>query len=351
MEIEMKITTKLFLAFTCFGSFSFAANLSYQDLRLSSELSALVYCQNEHGPECRDSFVINNATLPINWYLGREVKANIRIKATKNLAVNHYSQGGEFWQNLHQLSTKTTRLNSEADSFQSLTIYDGKTNTVYISLRGSNNLVNWLLNLTVTPETFASDPTIKVHSGFNHFLKSVLASRMQNSSLTLQEWLEQIELAHKPSYVLTGHSLGAAGALLLSAKLIDNKIPANRVKLITYGQPAVGYWGFVSKYQPLITNYIRVVNIGNPDKIFGYFSPSSVGDPVVSSINVFNYQHFGTALVIAIDKNHGIDESLPPSLPDSFKYQISIHDRYNYRDFIWVCDVFSQNCPTVVRAN
>jgi hypothetical protein len=64
------------------------------------------------------------------------------------------------------------------------------------------------------------------------------------------------------------NSLPLSYVILIHRQVSKDKVDPNKINTITFGQPAVGLWDFVSKYRPILKNFVRVVNIGNPNKIF-----------------------------------------------------------------------------------
>jgi len=325
-----------------------ASDINYQDLEVSAQLSSIVYCEDREGnqAECSKDYTINGEPLSINWFTSSDIKSK-HANTTDNSQVNNfYNQNSSFWRELDEAtlnSSYTLNDSPQYDYFQTLTIYDPTKNTVYIAFRGSDNLINWIGNIQLSPTPFENDSSTMVHFGFYHYLLSSLAAKTSDSNISLQDWLAQIEVKYKPNYVITGHSLGGAGAVLLGAKFIKTGLPADRIKLITYGQPAVGTWGFLSKYQSKITNYVRVANIGNPD-----YMSAIMGDPVVSATAILKYYQFGKVYNIAIDTNYSIYNKIP-DYPESVKYPLSLHDSFNYTDFIMGCNILSETCSPQLR--
>ena len=172
-----------------------------------------------------------------------------------------------------------------------------------------------------------------------------------NKDSNLESWINEVE-KNKPNYVITGHSLGGATALLLAAYLSTKEnVESDRLTLITFAQPAVGKWDFASKYRPRIRNYIKVINIGNPDKKISGTMPSILGDPVVSAASPFNYQHFGDSYLIAIDTNDDIRDMVPASAPEVLSYTVGLHSVFNYSDFVLACDILDPNtvCKPILK--
>lgn len=86
-----------------------------------------------------------------------------------------------------------------------------------------------------------------VHQGFYRY------------ALTLWKLIEEHLNIHKDkSFYICGHSLGGAGALILSA-LIKQAYNSNSLRLYTYGMPRTGTHSFVSRYKD-ITHYRHVNN-------------------------------------------------------------------------------------------
>jgi len=338
----------LLLSFTCSAS-AIASDITYDDLKISSQLASVVYCETREGTqeECNKNYIIRGEPLTINWFHNSNAANSNGVVGTGNSTVNNtYHESTQFWRELEEADlnsrNNTNTLRNANDDFQTLTIYDPKNNIAYVAFRGSDNLVNWLGNILVNPTAFEEDSSSMVHFGFYQYLLFSLAAR-NDDNLSLQNWLTQIETNYKPTYVITGHSLGGAGAVLLAAKFINSGLPAERIKLITYGQPAPGTWGFLSKYQSKIKNYVRVANIGNPTYV-----SAIMGDPVVAATGAFKYYQFGKLYIIAIDTNYSIYEKLQ-GYSDSLKYPLSLHDSFNYTDFVTGCNLLSETCEPQLR--
>lgn len=133
------------------------------------------------------------------------------------------------------------------------TLYDVKTDlqgyvgylpekkSIYVVLRGSSSVLNWLddFELRLVEYKSWSDCGCYVHNGFYKSVQGVT-----NRTLSVVKVLKK----RFPSYkvVLTGHSYGASTAQLLGMELEKEGI---KVELYNYGQPRVGdakYAGFVN---------------------------------------------------------------------------------------------------------
>lgn len=121
--------------------------------------------------------------------------------------------------------------------------------SIYVALRGSSSLINWLDDFEVKLVDYTSWPTCdcKVHYGFYRSALSITNKTYEIVSLLKKKF---------PNYsvIMTGHSYGAATVQLLSMELEKKGI---KVDIYNYGQPRVGdikYAGFVNT---IINDYWR----------------------------------------------------------------------------------------------
>ncbi|AIT08687.1 hypothetical protein LO80_00980 [Candidatus Francisella endociliophora] len=338
-----------------------SSSVDINDLRIAVDLSNAVFCEEDYGDSCIKEYgFLGRSKSPekVNVFIGNNVKSS--IESNKKI-IDETPKASDLSPLMGELRKidRSKDLKGANDSFQAFGIYDSTTNTAFVTIRGSVSILNWLMDATIVSEQFRNDPKVRVHSGFNHHLKSMLATKAvdittgEKQPETLQQWLDRMKLEHGDlHYVFTGLSLGATSAVLLGATMIDQGVSPDHIKVITFGQPAVGLWGFVSKYQPLLQdNYIRVRNIGNPEKVFGSFYPATIGDPIIVSTGPFNYHHFGKELIVSEDKYHYFADTLPDWIPEQFKYLLSLHNRTNYADFICSCNPLRETCDTVTDGN
>lgn len=148
--------------------------------------------------------------------------------------------------------------------------YLSSTKTIYVVLRGSSSLLNWLDDAEVKLVDYNSWPSCNcmVHNGF---YKSALG--------VVNKTIESVSLLRKrfPTYsiIMTGHSYGASTVQLLGMELEKKGI---NVEIYNYGQPRVGdskYAGFVNT---VIKNYWRFTH--NKDIV-----------PHVPPVSGFGYLH------------------------------------------------------------
>ena len=149
---------------------------------------------------------------------------------------------------------ETMVLNGPATGFvYKDTLYDVKTDlqgyigyipsmkSIYVVIRGSSSLLNWIDDLEIKLVDYVSWPTCNchVHYGFYRSAESV-ANKTVRSVFMLKKKFPDY------SVIMTGHSYGAATTQLLGMELERFGID---VQIYNYGQPRVGdanYAGFVN---------------------------------------------------------------------------------------------------------
>jgi len=117
----------------------------------------------------------------------------------------------------------------KADSIVGFVGYQANTNAIIVSYRGSENIQNWVTNLSFVRETYPNCDGCSVHKGFYNAEQEVFPQ--------IADEVAKLSAAH-PSFsiVVTGHSLGAALATLTALGLAP-LYGASRVKLYNYGCP------------------------------------------------------------------------------------------------------------------
>ena len=155
---------------------------------------------------------------------------------------------------------------------------------------------------------------LQSHNALNHTLENKLI----------------YDAAQNHKFIITGHSLGAAGAVLLAVYLTEElNVDPDKNILITYGQPAVGKNSFNQKLQFKMNHYYRVHNIGNPNK-----TRALIGDIATKYTNAYNYFHFGKNFITSDDGYLSLDSLLPAGTPKDIKYIFSLHSMQGYTAFI-----------------
>jgi hypothetical protein len=178
---------------------------------------------------------------------------------------------------------KSMILGGPADGFvYKDTIYDVKTDlqgyigilssakTIYVVLRGSSSVMNWLddFEVKLVPYTTFEECDCNVHNGF---YRSALA--VKNNAINTLQLLKKSYPTY--SIVITGHSYGASVGQLLAMEFEKAGL---KTQIYNYGQPRVGdkkYAGFVNT---VIEDYWRTTH--NKDTV-----------PHVPPIEGFGYLH------------------------------------------------------------
>ena len=124
---------------------------------------------------------------------------------------------------------------------QGYTGYISSKKTIYVALRGSSSVLNWLDDFQIRLVDYISWPSCacNVHNGFYKSVQGVTNKTIHSVKMLKRRF---------PSYsvVMTGHSYGASTVQLLAMELEKEGIVT---EIYNYGQPRVGdekYAGFVN---------------------------------------------------------------------------------------------------------
>lgn len=221
---------------------------------------------------------------------------------------------------------KTMKLDGPATGFvYKDTLYDIKTDlqgytgilsntkTIYVVLRGSSSVINWLddLEVRLVPYTTFPECNCNVHTGF---YKSALG--VINKTIDTVKLLQKIYPTY--SVVVTGHSYGASVGQLLAMELIKEGIT---VKLYNYGQPRVGDDKYAAFVNTKISEYWRTTH--NKDVV-----------PHVPPITTFGYLHSCREVFEDINGNLNICSAInceDPNCADQYKLtETNIDDHLYY---------------------
>jgi triacylglycerol lipase len=127
------------------------------------------------------------------------------------------------------------------------------TRTAFVSFRGTSDVEDWLADLDAFPDDYRPVSGFgQVHAGFQDVYDLVRKSIATNLA-TAAAGCDEI--------LLTGHSLGAALAVLAAPDVFRN-MPPNAIepRLITFAGPRVGLTDFVTAFNAAIESCFRVVN-------------------------------------------------------------------------------------------
>lgn len=113
-----------------------------------------------------------------------------------------------------------------------------------------------------------------VHRGFRDYADEVLSGGLAERLKT------SLEKNPREKIYLTGHSLGGSVATIAAIRLTDSGVNKNRLKVITFGAPAVGSHALARAYEDKI-DLTRV---------------EMSGDVLKKSLRVLGYVHFGKVL-------------------------------------------------------
>ena len=124
------------------------------------------------------------------------------------------------------------------------------TKTVYVVIRGSSSIMNWLDDFEVSLVDYNTYPDCEchVHRGFYHS-----AMEIHNKTIDIVRVLRK----EYPKVVVTGHSYGASVGTLLAMELIRAGIDTD---IYNYGQPRVGDAVFAEFANKIVPEYWRMTH-------------------------------------------------------------------------------------------
>jgi len=144
------------------------------------------------------------------------------------------------------------------------------TKSIYVVLRGSSSVVNWLddFEVKLVPYTSFPECNCNVHYGFYNSALAVSSKAVNVVKGLIKQYIGY-------SVVVTGHSYGASCAQLIGMELERNGI---NVKVYDYGQPRVGDSKYAAFVNTKIEEQYRITH--NKDMV-----------PHVPPIEGFGYHH------------------------------------------------------------
>ncbi len=195
-----------------------------------------------------------------------------------------------------------------------------------LAFRGSASKEDWQLNLRTKPIPFEEGPASSgqesaetiplVHKGFFSYAQAALAAPVDLDGDGKADDVAQFLQQHPDwKLLLTGHSLGGAGATLYGELLARQGVRKEQIPIVTFGAPAVGNEAFGRKYGPNV-NLRRVVT--------SY-------DPVPGALQTFykgyGYRQFGEEKKFNLSGNYTDYQH-----PVSYYLDLAVLDYYRERD-------------------
>jgi len=195
--------------------------------------------------------------------------------------------------------------------------YVGRSNeSIIIAFRGSSTTSNWILDFEFTYRDYPPVKHAFVHDGFYKGYMQV-APIITPLVLKLQAQYPNLTV------VSTGHSLGAALALLNGAGLVQAGVKG--VQVWDFGEPRVGNHVFSNYTNGIIPTLWRVVN---QQDIVPHLPPRDAGFHHVAT--EIWYPTNSTTYVICNDS--GEDPKCSDSVPPN---KLSIQDHLSYMGYGW----------------
>lgn len=145
-----------------------------------------------------------------------------------------------------------TAMTKDTDIF-GLLGHNPASRTAFVSFRGSADLADWLADIDALPQPYLPIAGFgHVHAGFQQVYELVRESVAANLAAAT---------AGTDQILVTGHSLGAALAVLAAPDICRN-MPPNTIepRLVTFAGPRVGLSDFAAAFNAAIESCYRVVN-------------------------------------------------------------------------------------------
>lgn len=153
--------------------------------------------------------------------------------------------------------------------------YDSYTNSIFVAFRGSSNIQNWIDNIQISKISPYNDKTIEVEKGFYKAYNYVRPNLLNNLPILAKKY-------KTTTLIITGHSLGAAMATLMTYDIVTSFPTYKVLYFINFGSPRVGNPSFVSSFSQHIgsTIHYRVTHYYDivphmPEELLGYLHISN----------------------------------------------------------------------------
>jgi hypothetical protein len=162
----------------------------------------------------------------------------------------------------------------EENGVRALQGYDSTTQSLFVAFRGSASIQNWIDNIKVSQITPYDDDSIGVEKGFYKSYNYLKVDLFDNLSILSKKYGTR-------NILITGHSLGAAMATLMTYDIITLFPSYVVTHLITFGSPRVGNSKFVESFNEQYENvYYRITHYYDmvphvPEEFMGYLHISN----------------------------------------------------------------------------
>lgn len=195
-----------------------------------------------------------------------------------------------------------------------------------LAFRGSASKADWRLNLRTKPVPFTEEqaPSSKkpeeavpqVHKGFLSYAKAALATPVDLDGDGQADDVAAFLQQHPHwKLLLTGHSLGGAGATLYGELLARQGVRKEQIPIVTFGAPAVGNEAFGQTYGPNVELHRVVTSL----------------DPVPGALQTFykgyGYRQFGEEKKYKLSGKYTDYQH-----PISYYLDLAVLDYYRERD-------------------
>jgi hypothetical protein len=129
---------------------------------------------------------------------------------------------------------------------------DPAVKTAFVSFRGTLTAAEWMDNLDIATTTYRPVANFgKVHMGWMTLYETIRPSLIANLAAAC---------AGCDQLLVTGHSLGAALAVLAAPDILRNMPPNLEPKVTTFAGPRAGLHDFAAAFNMTIESCFRVVN-------------------------------------------------------------------------------------------
>ncbi|KAL0905010.1 hypothetical protein M5K25_027181 [Dendrobium thyrsiflorum] len=134
---------------------------------------------------------------------------------------------------------------------------------IVVALRGTATALEWVENFRTALHPLPDSPDSKVSSGFMSLSKSSPGPNIPSLSTAVVNEIRRLVdqyAGEELSITITGHSLGAALAILIADELADKIENAPPISVVSFGGPRVGNPGFADRIEKKGVKVLRVVN-------------------------------------------------------------------------------------------